>query len=97
MKIKVFHIARYSALVALLLLALAPAMAQNVVHKGETTVISIDIAPGETAAWELYTDSTVNFATTPGETSPSYAEFVGGTTSTTATILWKEPGVYFSR
>lgn len=96
MKIKVSHIVRYSALVALLLLALAPAMAQeNIVRVGETTIISIEIGPGETAAWEMYADSTVNFAQVPGETTPAYADFVGGTTSTTATILWRQPGVYF--
>lgn len=78
-----------------MLLALAPAMAQNVVHVGETKVISIEVGPGETSSWELYSDSTVNFATTPGDPSPDYAEFVGGTTSTTVTILWKEPGIYF--
>ncbi len=98
MKIKVSHIVRYSAFVALLLLALAPVMAQNIARVGETTIISIELGPGETAAWELYTvpaDPDFNFATEPGETSPSYADFVGGTTSTTVSILWKQPGIYF--
>ena len=96
--IRLSHITRYLALAVLLhlLLALAPAMAQeNIVRVGETTVISIEIGPGETAAWETYADSTVNFAQVPGETTPVYADFVDGTTSTTATILWKKPGVYF--
>jgi hypothetical protein len=82
-----------------LLLALAPAMAQNVVHTGETTKLEIVPVSGETYSWELYkepTDPAFNFATEPGETTPSYAEFVGGTnTGTTVNILWKQPGIYF--
>jgi hypothetical protein len=91
------HIARYMALAVLLLLlsALAPAKAQNVVRQGETTVIAIEPQPGDTYSWELYNDSTVNFAVVPGTTTPSYGEFVDGTTSSTVTILWKKPGVYF--
>ena len=101
MKIKVLHIARYLALAALLhlLLALAPAMAQNVVRTGETTKFEIVQVTGETYTWELYKEPiapTFNFATEAGETTPSYAEFVGGTnTGTTVNILWKQPGIYF--
>jgi len=78
-----------------LLVALAPAMAQNVARTGETSIISIEQQPGDTYMWTLYNDSTVNFAVTPGTVVQSYAEFVGDTNSSTVTILWKEPGVYF--
>jgi len=94
---KLFYIARYTALAVLLLLlfALAPVKAQNVVYQGETTVVEINPQPGDTYDWQLYNDSTLNFAATPGETSASYAEIVGSTTSPDATILWKVPGTYF--
>jgi len=98
---KVSHIERYLALAVLLhlLLALAPAMAQNVAYTGETTTLSVDQQPGDVYSWELYktpTDPNFNFVTEPGETTPSYAEFVGGTTTgTTVNVLWKVPGIYF--
>jgi hypothetical protein len=97
MKIKISHISRYLALAVLLLLlsALAPAMAQNIARTGETTTLSVELQPGETAAWELYSDPTVDFAKIPGETTPAYAEFVGGSTSSTVNVLWKHPGTYF--
>lgn len=99
--IKLSHIARYKAfaVLLLLLLALVPAMAQNVARTGETSTLSVEQQPGDTYTWELYkepTDPNFNFVTEPGETSPGYAEFVGGTTTgTTVNILWKVPGIYF--
>ena len=81
--------------VLLLLLALAPAMAQNVVRQGETTELGIEQKPGDTYKWELYSDSTVNFAQVPGDTSPGYAAFIGGSDGTPVSVLWKLPGIYF--
>ena len=54
-----------------MLSALAPAMAQtvvnqNVVYQGETTTLEVDSLTGDTYSWELYNDSTVNFATATG-------------------------------
>jgi hypothetical protein len=94
---KLSHIARYEALAVLLLLllALAPAMAQTTVRTGETTLFTIEPQPGDTYTWELYSDSTVNFVVAPPDVAPTYAEFVGDTNSSTVTILWKEPGIYF--
>jgi len=80
-----------------LLLALAPAMAQNVVREGQTSTISVQPQPGDTYMWTLYNDSTVNFAVDPGTVVQPYAEFVGDTNSSTVTILWKQAGVYFFR
>lgn len=78
-----------------LLLALAPAMAQNLVREGQTSTISVQQQPGDTYMWTLYNDSTVNFAVDPGTVVQPYADFVGDTNSSTVTILWKQAGVYF--
>jgi len=95
--IRLLYIARYQALAVLLLLllALAPAMAQNVVYQGETTQLGVDQKLGDTYEWELYKDSTVNFATVPGVTSASYAYIVGSSNTPIINVEWKEPGEYF--
>ena len=94
---KVSHIARYLALAVLLhlLLALAPAMAQNVVHNGDTSTIQVETQPGDSYYWEFYSDSTVNFVVAPADAVHPYADFVGATNSSTVEILWKKPGTYF--
>jgi len=72
------------------------AVNQSVVYVGETTTLDVEQKPGDSYIWELYSDSTVNFAVAPADVSPSYAEFVGGiNTGTTVEVLWKEPGLYF--
>jgi hypothetical protein len=94
---KLLHIARFSVLTVLLsaLLAVAPAVAQNVVHQGETTPLGVVEVPGETYQWELYTDSTQNFATYPGDCPATSADFVGASTGATVNVQWKLPGTYF--
>jgi len=91
------YIARYPALAVLLLmlLALAPVMAQNVVYQGEITQLSAEQKPGDSYAWELYNDSTVNFAKVPGACPTNLADFVGGNTGATVSVEWKQPGTYF--
>jgi hypothetical protein len=96
--IKVSHIPRYLALAVLLhlLLALAPAMAQNVAYQGETTTLAVEQMSGDTYSWELYDDGTVDFAITPGmTTSASYATFVGGNVGASVQVQWLKPGLYF--
>ena len=95
--IRSLYIVRYKALAVLLLLllALAPAMAQNVVYQGQTTQLSVDQKPGDTYEWELYNDSTVNFAQVNGVTSATYADIVGGNNTAIVNVQWKEPGEYF--
>jgi hypothetical protein len=95
--IKLLYIARYHTLAVLLLmlLALAPAKAQNVTNKGEITELSVDSVPGETYIWELYSDSTLNFAQVTGETTATFAEFVGSNVGATVSVRWKEIGIYF--
>lgn len=96
------YIARYQSLAVLLLLllALAPAMAQiavskYVVYQGDTTTLSVIEVPYESYSWELYNDSTVDFAQVPGACPPALADFVGGNTGSSVQVEWKEPGIYF--
>lgn len=96
--IRLLYIARYKALAVLLLmlLALAPVLAQNVAYQGETTTLAVEQVAGETYAWELYDDGTVDFAITPGMTSSaSYATFVGGNVGASVQVQWLKPGLYF--
>jgi len=95
--IRLLYIARYLALAVLLLLllALAPAMAQNVVYQGQTTQLGVDQKPGDTYEWELYNDSTVNFAQVDGVTSAAYADIVGGNNTAIINVQWNKPGEYF--
>ena len=79
----------------LLLLALAPAMAQTPVRTGETTTLAVDQFPGENYEWEFYSDSTVDFAVTLPDNLPAYVEFVGGNIGSSVNVLWKIPGTYF--
>ena len=94
---KLLYIARYPALAVLLLLllALAPALAQNVVYQGQTTQLGVDQEPGDTYEWELYNDATVDFAKVSGACPTNLADFVGGNTGAVVSVAWKEPGTYF--
>lgn len=84
------------AVLLLLLLALAPAMAQNVVYKGHIAPLEVEQKGYDTYVWELYKDSTVNFATTSGDLLPSsYAEFVGDNTGSIVNVKWLNIGTYF--
>lgn len=70
--------------------------AQTVVRQGETTTLHVTEMPGDTYVWELYSDSTVDFAITNGDPSPTaYAEFTGPNDQPTVNVLWKEAGTYF--
>jgi hypothetical protein len=78
------------------LLALAPAMAQTVVHRGETTELSVEQQPGDTSTWELYNDSTVNFAVVQGTAvTDGDAQFVGANIGASVNVRWNETGLYF--
>jgi len=94
---ELLYIARYPALAVLLLLllALAPAMAQLVVYQGETSTLTVVQEPGDTYEWELYNNGTVNFATVPGNCPVTSAIFVGGNTGASVNVKWLEPGIYF--
>lgn len=78
-----------------LLLALAPAMARNVVYQGETTPFAVEEVSGYSYEWELYSDGTVNLATVPGNCPKTSAEFVGGNIGASVKVKWIEPGIYY--
>jgi len=94
---KLLYIVRRIALTVLLLmlLALANTMAQNVVYKGDTTPLAVDSLPGNNYSWDLYRDSTINFATTPGDIPGTSFEFIGGNTGARVNVKWLVTGIYF--
>ncbi len=85
------------ALVVLLplLLALAPAMAQTTVYEGVTSQINVEQLPGDSYAWEIYTDTPVDFAVVPGNCPTASANFAGASTGACVNINWIKPGIYF--
>jgi hypothetical protein len=84
------------AVLLLLLLALAPAKAQTVVYKGQIAPLEVEQKGYDTYTWELYKDSTVNFAIVNGDPMPSsYAEFVGDNAGPLVNVKWLEPGTFF--
>ena len=91
-----YHITRLVLVFIPVLLTVTSVTAQLSAYQGQTTKLSIDPLPGDTYTWELYTDSTVNFATTPGGVPTSSAEFVNGiNTGPSVDVIWNEPGTYF--
>ncbi len=94
---KLLYIARYQVLAVLLLMlsVWTPVLAQNVVHQGDITTLAVDPKPGDVYVWEMYNDSTVDFAKVPGACPPGYADFVNGNTGSSVQVDWEEPGIYF--
>jgi hypothetical protein len=94
---KLLYIARYRtlAVLLLLLLALAPALAQNVVYQGQTSTLTVQQEPGDTYDWEIYDNASVNFATVPGNCPVTSAIFVGGNIGVSVQVKWIKPGIYF--
>jgi hypothetical protein len=80
-----------------LLMAMAPAMAQNTVYAGQTSTLSVVVVPGETYEWELYNDVTsLNLAVVPGNCPVTDAFFVGGVnTGPNVQVTWLVPGTYY--
>ena len=80
-----------------LLMAMAPAMAQNTVYAGHTTELGVDPVQGDSYVWELYKDvAGVNFATVAGNCPPAEAFFVAGVnTGVSVNVMWTTPGTYF--
>ena len=79
-----------------LLMAMAPAMAQNTVYAGQTSTLSVVAVPGETYEWELYDNVTnLNLAVVPGNCPITEAFFVGGiNTGPIVQVTWLVPGTY---
>lgn len=79
-----------------LLLALAPARAQNVVYAGQTSDLGVEEVTGTTYTWELYTDDvSINFAVVPGNCPTANAYFNGSNIGPTVSVTWMIPGVYY--
>lgn len=84
------------AALLLLLLALAPARAQMIVYQGETTPLEVEQKGYDTYKWDIYNDSTVNFAVVEGTAvADGDAEFVGDNSGAIVNVLWNKPGKYF--
>ena len=85
------------ALVVLLpmLLTLVSARAQTTVYEGVTSQINVELLPGDSYAWEIYTDTPVDFAEVPGNCPPASANFAGANTGPSVRINWIKPGIYF--
>ena len=79
----------------LLLLALAPAMAQSVMYQGQTGTLAVVQVPGETYSWDIYDDPTVNFATVSGNCPATSAIFAGGNMGSSVSVKWLKSGFYF--
>lgn len=62
---------------------------------GKISELSVDSVNQDSYSWELYNDSTLNFAKANGATnSTAFAEFVGGNLGHKVKVKWKEPGLY---
>jgi hypothetical protein len=83
------------AALLLLLLAVAPAAADNVTYQGETTTLAVVAEPDCNYKWELYNDATGNFVDKPGNALPSEAVFVGSPNQPSVDVRWLTPGIYY--
>ena len=91
-----YHIRKLALVILPVVLTVAPAMAQLTAYQGQTTELRIVQQTGDTYTWELYNDSTVNFATVSGHVPSDEAYFIDGINSGTAVrVAWLEPGTYF--
>ena len=80
----------------LLVMAMAPAMAQDTVYEGQNTDLSVVEITGDTYIWELYDNvAGINFAADPGNCPPDRAYFTAGSTGPMVNVMWAKPGIYF--
>ena len=92
------YILRLMMVAVMLLLAVAPAMAQtNSVYAGQTSTLGVIEIPGDTYEWELYNNVTgVDFATDAGNCPNTEALFAGGiSTGSSVQVTWLKPGTYY--
>ena len=91
-----YHISRWVLVIIPVLLAAASAMAQYTVYSGQSTKLQIEPKPGESYVWELYADSTLDFAIASSDVTADMAEFVDGiSTGPSVEVIWHQPGVYY--
>lgn len=92
---KILHLLLLAILPAVL--PVASAMAQvSIIYPGQKVDLSIETQPvGSTYKWEIYCDSTVDFAKTPGNCNNNEAGFVGGINNQASVqAIFNKPGRY---
>jgi hypothetical protein len=68
----------------------------TIVRRGEITDLSVTQEAEDTYIWDIYNDSTVNFAVINGTAiADGDAIFVNGNTGTSVQVQWLQPGRYF--
>jgi hypothetical protein len=67
------------------------------VNQCETTVLSVVDMSGDTYKWDIYLNSSVDFATTDGDADPALYFVNGINTGPSVSVNWMEPGRYFFR
>lgn len=79
--------------------AVVSATGQTEVYQYDTTPLSVEEMEGDTYKWDLYRDSTVNFAVADGDAViPDEAYFENGIdNAATVNVVWQEPGIFFYR
>jgi hypothetical protein len=102
MKRLITHIMYRTLGVLLVVLTVAPAMAQKPmqnfeVGQCETMEFSVVDWHGDRYTWDLYRDSTVNFAKIKGDVDPVPYFEKGMYEGSTVRVHWLEPGRYFLR
>ncbi len=97
MKRLLYHISCLALVILPVLLTVAPAIAQTPVYQGQTIKLAIEEQTGDTYTWDLYSDSTINFATVDGTAvAEGLALFVDNeNTGSSVQVTWLEAGVYF--
>ena len=101
MKRLIYHIIHRVPGILLALLTVASAMAQKPVQRFEVTrcdtlQLQIEEMPGDEYTWEIYSDSTVNFATASGDMEPVlYFENGMYRDVSSVRVLGLPPGSYF--
>jgi len=79
-----------------LVMTTAPAMAQDTVYAGQTSILSVVDVPGDTYMWELYHDVTgINLAIDPGNCPLAEAYFTGSNTGSSVEVMWLVQGTYY--
>ncbi len=81
--------------ILLVILGMTCVMAQNEIYEGDTTILKVEPIPGDSYTWEIYRDSTVNFAITPGDATSEMIEFPNGNTGDSVQVKWLDYGVFF--
>jgi hypothetical protein len=92
---KILHLLLPAILLAVI--PLAQAIGQvTTIYTGQKVNLGIETQPKSRIKWEVYCDSTVNFATTPGNCTKGEADFVNGIDNQTdVQLIFNEPGIYF--